>query len=114
MHGDKRGTEHQDLLELARRAEIAARSHDHDTLLATTRRFLTALAMHLDNEREEQRLLDDAVREHRARGEQQLVEEFVNLVHAATTRSHEECRCEHLARKALLRLRHQILVESHA
>ena|SRR5437016_5781720 len=114
MYGDKRDLEHQDLLELAQHAEIAARSHDHETLLATTRCFLTALAIHLDNEREEQRLLDDAVRERRARGEQQLVEDFVNLVHAATLRSSAECRCARLARKALLCLRHQILVEERA
>ena len=85
--------EHEELLELAGRAELAARSHDHATLLATTRCFLTMLAMHLDNERKEQRVLDDAVREYRARDEQKLVEEFVNLVEVAT-RSDGQCRCE--------------------
>ena len=103
--------EHEELLELAGRAELAARSHDHATLLATTRCFLTTLAMHLDNERNEQRALDDAVREYRARDEQKLVEEFVNLVEAATL-SDGQCRCEHLASKALRRLRYQIEVET--
>jgi hypothetical protein len=103
--------EHEDLLELAGCAELAARSHDHATLLATTRYFLTMLAMHLDNERKAQRALDDAVREYRARDEQKLVEEFVNLVEAAT-HSVGQCRCEPLARKALRRLRYQIEVEA--
>jgi hypothetical protein len=103
--------EHEELLELAGRAELAARSHDHATLLAATRCFLTTLAMHLDNERKEQRTLDDVVREYRARDEQKLVEEFVNLVEAAT-RSDGQCGCERLARKALRRLRYQIEVEA--
>ena len=104
-------SEHEELLELAGRAEHAARSHDHETLLATTRCFLTTLAMHLDNERKEQRELDNAVREYRARDEQKLVEDFVKLVEVAT-RSDGQCRCERLARKALRRLRHQIEVEA--
>ena len=103
--------EHEELLELAGRAELAARSHDHAMLLATTRSFLTTLAMHLDNERNDRRALDDAAREYRARDEQRLVEEFVNLVEAAT-RSDGQCRCDRLARKALRRLRHQIEVEA--
>jgi hypothetical protein len=103
--------EHGELLELASRIERAACSHDHATLLATTRSFLTTLAMHLDNEREDQRLLDDALRAYRARDEQRVVEEFVNLVRAAT-RSEARCRCDRLARKALRRLRHQIEIEA--
>ena len=110
----KRDSEHEELLELAGRAELAARSHDHATLLATTNRLLTKLAMHLDDERNDQRLLDDVVREHRARGEQKVVEEFVNLVHAATVPSNAACCCERLARHASLLLRHQIEVEAFA
>jgi hypothetical protein len=109
MYDDNR--EHEELLELARRAERAARAHDHTTLLVTTRSFLTTLAMHLDHERDDQRALDDAVREYRARDEQKLVEEYVNLV-AAATRSDRQCRCDRLARSALRRLRHQIEVEA--
>jgi hypothetical protein len=103
--------EHEDLLELAGRAVLAARSHDHATLLATSRCFLTTLAIHLDNERKEQHALDDAVRKYRARDEQKLVEEFVSLVEAAT-RSDGQRRCERLARRALRRLHHQIEVEA--
>jgi hypothetical protein len=103
--------EHEELLELAGRAERAARSHDHATLLSITRSFLTALAMHLDNEREDQRTLGEAVRVCRARDEQKLVEDFVNLVEAAT-RSDGQCRCDRLARTALRRLHHQIEVEA--
>jgi hypothetical protein len=103
--------EHEDLLALAGQAELAARSHDHATLLTTTRHLLTMLAMHLDNEQHAQRVLDHAVAEHRARDEQKLVEDFVKLVEAAT-RSGGQCRCETLARNALRRLRHQIEVEA--
>jgi hypothetical protein len=109
-----RDSEHEELLELAGRAELAARSHDHATLLATTNRLLTALAMHLDEEWKNQRLLDDVAREHRARNEQKVVEEFVNLVHAATIPSNAPCHCERLARQASLLLRHQIEVEAFA
>jgi HD superfamily phosphodiesterase len=114
MYTENRDAEHEELLELAGRAELAARSHDHETLLATTHRFLTALAMHLDNEREDQRLLDAAARDHRARSVQKVVEEFVNLVHAASVRSDANCRCERLARQAVVLLRHQIEVEALA
>ena len=66
-------SEHEELLELAGRAELAARLHTTTRhLLATTRCFLTTLAMHLDNERKEQRELDNAVREHRVCDEQNL------------------------------------------
>jgi len=104
-------SEHEELLELAGRAEFAARIHDHAALLATTRRFLTKLAIHLDNERNEQRSLDRAAREYRARDEQELVEEFVNLAEVAA-HSDGRCRCGALARKALRRLRHQIEIEA--
>ena len=107
-----RDSEHEELLELAGRAELAARSHDHATVLATTNRLLTTLAMHLDGERENQHLLDDVAREHRARSEQKIVEEYVNLVHAATVPSNGSCRCERLARQASLFLRHRIEVEA--
>ena len=67
MDTENRDAEHEELLELAGRAELEARSHDHEALLATTHRFLTVLAMHLDNEREDQRLLDAAARDHKSR-----------------------------------------------
>jgi hypothetical protein len=100
---------HQELLELASRAEHAARVGDHATLLAATRRLLTALAMHLDDEDTHWASLDDAARASRARDEHRVVEEFVNLVRAAT-RSDGQCRCASLAREAVRRLRHQIEV----
>lgn len=111
MDGEHWDREHEELLELAGRAEAAARSHDHETLLATTRCLLTTLAMHLDNERGQQRLVGNAVGAYRARDEQRVVEEFVNLVRTAT-RSDAQCRCERLAGTALRRLRHQIEVEA--
>jgi hypothetical protein len=105
--------EHEDLLELAGRVDVAARSHDHATLLTITRHLLTMLAMHLDNERQAQRVLDNSLEVHRARDEQNLVEEFVRLVESAT-RSSEQCRCDVLARTAVGRLRLQIEVEARA
>jgi len=114
MDADSRDVEHETLLDLAGRAEFAARAHDHETLVATTRFLLTALAMHLDDEREERCPVDDKVGQHKARYEQEVIEEFVNLVHAATTLSKADCHCERLARRAMLRLRHQILVEASA
>jgi hypothetical protein len=43
MHGDNRDVEHEELLDLARHAEIASRSHDHETLLTTAQCLLTTL-----------------------------------------------------------------------
>ena len=114
MHADHCDTEHDELLALARRAEDAARAHDRRALLTASRHFLTALASHLDGERVERRLLDDAVREGRARDEQEVVEEFVNLVRAAVHGSGAKCHCDRLARVATTRLRDLIEVEASA
>jgi hypothetical protein len=114
MRVDNREAEHERLLVLASRVDAEARANDREALIATTNRLLNALAMHLDDERNETRRLDDAAREAKTRGEQQVVEQFVNLAREATRTSSGTCRCEHIASKALRQLRQQIVAEAPA
>lgn len=113
MRCPERELQHRELLELGRRVQRSATVRDRNGVVTEAHRLLTALATHFDDERQRFRPEDETSRG-LARGEQKVVELFVDLGRVASVGSPAEAPLEQLAHEALSQLRRQVEVEASA
>ena len=105
------GVDHDQLLRLAECVETAADAGDRAALQERVRRFLSSLAIHLDDEAP-RGVLDPALTEAMSHSKHRVVEEFVGIAREAATSPTARCRCAPLAQRALVRLHDQIEAET--